>query len=236
MANIQEKTLGSKIVLFDAEYFPAPDIRMFSGQYWAENKQIIGQAHGRGTTYFFVYQQQEFVLRHYLRGGLIGKVLKDQYWFSGLSRTRPWQEFHLLKYMRAKALPCPIPVAALVAKHGMTYRGDIILSKIPGAQDVFTLLLKASLGADVWQNIGQVIQRFHQHQVYHHDLNIHNIMLDEQSKPWLIDFDKCEIRQGDKWKAANLARLYRSLQKELAAKHIHWCDADWQSLRKGYQC
>ena len=64
------------------------------------------------------------------------------------------------------------------------------------------------------EKIGQTIAKFHHHQIYHHDLNIHNIMLDIENEVWLIDFDKCGIRQGSNWKNSNMARLKRSFEKE----------------------
>ena len=66
-------------MLFDSGHFPVPVPKMFTGQYWKTQNAITGQATGRGTTYFFKHNKNEYVLRHYRRGGLIGKVLSDQY-------------------------------------------------------------------------------------------------------------------------------------------------------------
>ena len=234
MASIQEKTLGSKVMLFDPTFFAEPDANLFSRHFWATQNKIIGQAFGRGTTFFFQHQQQEFVLRQYLRGGLVGKVLTNQYLFTGLQRTRAWQEFYLLQLMQQQGLPCPKPVAALVERLGVYYQASIILAKIPNAEDVFTQLLTAPVAQQNWQHIGYTIKRFHQAQIYHHDLNIHNVMLDSDQQAWLIDFDKCSQRTGEQWKQANLDRLYRSLQKERQRKNIYWQQADWKALLSGY--
>jgi 3-deoxy-D-manno-octulosonic acid kinase len=74
----------------------------------------------------------------------------------------------------------------------------------------------------------------HLAQVNHTDLNIHNILLDKQSKVWIIDFDKCYQQTGDKWKEDNLKRLLRSFHKELKKRHIKWQIIDWQDLLNGY--
>ena len=58
-------------MLFDSGHFPAPVPKMFTGQYWKTQNAITGQATGRGTTYFFKHNKNEYVLRHYRRGGLI---------------------------------------------------------------------------------------------------------------------------------------------------------------------
>ncbi|MDU0353458.1 3-deoxy-D-manno-octulosonic acid kinase [Paraglaciecola aquimarina] len=194
----------------------------------------MAKATGRGTTYFFEHQSKQFVLRHYLRGGLIGKVLDQQYVYTGLQRTRAWQEFTLLKHMTSLGLPCPTPIAAHIKKIGIYYRADIILSKIPQANDLYNLLQSTHIDSEIWRHIGQTIAKFHRQQVYHHDLNIHNIMLDASNQAWLIDFDKCSIKHGNKWKKANLARLHRSFEKEKANKGIEWSNSDWQHLLAGY--
>tara|TARA_R110000868_G_scaffold57472_8_gene177391 strand:+ start:100 stop:834 length:735 start_codon:yes stop_codon:yes gene_type:complete len=235
MAIIQQKTINSHVMLFDEEHFPKPTPKMFTGQYWQTQNAIIGQAKGRGTTYFFQHNNNEYVLRHYRRGGLIGKVLSDQYLYIGLEQSRAWQEFKLLQYMQTLDLACPTPIAAMLNKSGLYYQADIISAKIQGAQDLHHILLDRILTPDVWQKIGQTIAEFHNHQIYHHDLNIHNIMLDAKHGVWLIDFDKCGIRQGENWKRSNMARLKRSFEKEKRLGNIYWESADWQKLMTAYK-
>ncbi|MGJ8679126.1 3-deoxy-D-manno-octulosonic acid kinase [Paraglaciecola sp.] len=234
MPNIQEKTLGSQIILFDPKHFAEPTPKLFSGEHWAAENKIIGQATGRGTTYFFKHQDQEYVLRHYLRGGLIGKILDDQYMFTGIQNTRSWQEFNLLQHMINLGLPCPTPIAAMVTKKGLHYSADIILAKIEQAKDVCNILLTQEIPQETWRDIGKTIAQFHQHNIYHHDLNIHNIMIDKTNKVWLIDFDKCGVKQGTDWQPNNISRLHRSLEKEKRLHNIYWQDSDWQALLAGY--
>jgi 3-deoxy-D-manno-octulosonic acid kinase len=234
MAIIQQKTINSHVMLFDEEHFLEPTPEMFTGQYWQTQNAITGQAEGRGTTYFFKHLKDEYVLRHYRRGGLIGKVLSDQYLYTGIEQSRPWQEFKLLQHMQSLELSCPTPIAALVNRSSLYYQGDIISTKIPNAQDLHNVLLEEELAADVWQKTGHTIAEFHNQKIYHHDLNIHNIMLDKAQKVWLIDFDKCEIKQGDNWKISNMARLKRSFEKEKRLNNIHWQLADWTILMSAY--
>ena len=234
MPIIQQKTINSHVMLFDAEHFSEPTPKWFSGQYWQAQNAITGQAIGRGTTYFFEHNKNEYVLRHYRRGGLIGKMLSDQYLYTGLEQSRAWQEFTLLQHMRTLDLACPAPIAAMLNKRGLYYQADLISTKIPNAQDLHHILLNQSLPEDVWQKIGQTIAEFHNQQIYHHDLNIHNIMLDNEQKAWLIDFDKCAVKRGDEWKNSNIQRLKRSFEKEQRLHKIHWQTADWQALLSAY--
>ncbi len=236
MSDFQQKTQGKKNILFDPLVFLSPGSEMFDSAYWQAQNSLTGSAIGRGTTYFFCYNDSEFVLRHYRRGGLIGKFLQDQYLYTGLGNTRAWQEFQLLSHMRDLDLPVPRPAAACVVNNGRGfYRADLICERIPDATDIHQLLLKAPLDKQTWHNIGKTISKFHQHQVFHCDLNIHNIMLDSRQKVWLIDFDKCRFRAVDKWKSTNIERLKRSIQKEQSLySHYHVDESSIQSLLEGY--
>jgi len=76
----------------------------------------------------------------------------------------------------------------------------------------------------------------HVAQVFHNDLNCHNLMLDGYGKAWIVDFDKCSFRTGASWKPENLARLLRSLRKELRLDPaLHWDEAQWEQFMAGYR-
>jgi tRNA A-37 threonylcarbamoyl transferase component Bud32 len=61
--------------------------------------------------------------------------------------------------------------------------------------------------------LGKTLRLFHAAQVFHADLNAHNILIDANYKAYLIDFDRGTIRTGESWKPSNLMRLQRSLHK-----------------------
>ncbi|MDF2179273.1 3-deoxy-D-manno-octulosonic acid kinase [Aliiglaciecola sp. CAU 1673] len=221
--------------LFDPSWFTKIEARHFAPSYWLEQGAVLGQAQGRGTTYFVRYDKGNLVLRHYRRGGIPGKLLTDQYLYPGLEHTRPWRELKLLSWMQSQGLPVPTPVAAHVHRSGLIYRGDILLSMIPNSHDLHRCLCEGAVGEDIWQEVGRVIAKMHALQVCHSDLNIHNLMLDDSGKIWLIDFDRCEKRQGQGWKKDNLARLKRSLEKEQGRMpDYHWQAQQWSSLMAGY--
>ena len=142
MAIIQQKTINSHVMLFDAEHFSEPTPKWFSSQYWQAQNAITGQAIGRGTTYFFEHNKNEYVLRHYRRGGLIGKMLSDQYLYTGPEQSRAWQEFTLLQHMCTLDLACPAPIAAML-------NGEVCITKqilfqqkspMPGTYTTFYLI------------------------------------------------------------------------------------------------
>jgi 3-deoxy-D-manno-octulosonic acid kinase len=235
MTDMQQVQLHNHQMIYDPQSFAKIEPQMFSRNYWNEQNCILGESIGRGVTVFFKHQEREFVLRHYLRGGLIARLISNQYFNTGYQHSRAWLEFKLLEHLIRLKLPVPKPAAALVSRSGLFYTADIILHKIANASDTHHYLTRRNLTSVEWQTIGQTIALFHNNQVFHHDLNIHNIMLDKDGKAWLIDFDKCKIKSGDAWKAKNLARLKRSLDKEQARESQYFFNhSGWQQLTAAY--
>ena len=228
---------GNEICIYEPELLPDFEFSMFSSSYWQNKDAIIGSATGRGTTYFIKHSNVDMVLRHYYRGGLIGKIINDSYFFTGVMNTRAAKEFMLLKALQELNLPAPLPVAFRIKRTGLTDQADILIELIPGATDLVGLLSKSTLPDNIWQEIGRCIKRFHQHNIYHHDLNAHNIMLDSDNKVWLIDFDqgKQVATQGD-WQQKNMQRLLRSFNKEKGQlPEFHFNEEHWQLLMQGYE-
>jgi 3-deoxy-D-manno-octulosonic acid kinase len=215
-----------------ADFSPA----MFNAPFWQQQNAITGSAQGRGTTWFIAYQKQQWVLRHYYRGGLIGKLINDSYWFQSLATTRAAREFDLLAKMQQLALPAPKPIAYQVSRSGLFYSADLISQRIENAKDLVAILSEQKITPDLWQNIGATIKQFHQQGIYHHDLNAHNILIDQQNKVWLIDFDRGEQREvNTHWQQKNITRLLRSFNKENnKLANFYWQNADWQTLLQGY--
>ncbi|MEX1167543.1 MAG: 3-deoxy-D-manno-octulosonic acid kinase, partial [Hydrogenophaga sp.] len=150
--------------------------------------------------------------------------------------SRAMREFALLRWMTAMALPVPRAVAARQHARGRHYTADIMVGMIPGTQNLVQCLTVAALNEAQWQSVGKAIRQLHDSQVFHSDLNAHNILRGEDNRVWIVDFDKCETRQGDSWKAANLQRLERSLRKESARfAAFHWSPSDMGALHAGYQ-
>ncbi len=223
MAEIKKLNTDNALAWFDPYFSPNFELAYFHPGFWQQQGLITGQSKGRNTVWFIRQQNgKETVLRHYYRGGLVGKLNKDKFWPEPAAQSRAMAEFSLLWQMRLWGLPVPRPCAALYQKHGFSYSADILIERIPGTTDLAHLLQQRPLTNAEWQQLGALIASFHQHQVYHSDLNCHNILLDSQGQFWLIDFDKCAIRTAadfpdQSWKTQNLQRLLRSLNKEKTA-------------------
>jgi len=233
---------GNTYCLYDSDVVADFHPEMLNSQYWHTKDAITGSAQGRGTTWFIRYlcsskAEQHWVLRHYYRGGLIGKIINDSYWFSSQKNTRAVREFNLLGFMQTLNLPAPKPIACKVVRYGLFYQADLLSSRIEQAQDLVAILSKEIISKALWHKIGSTIKRFHEHNIYHHDLNAHNILINEQGQVFLIDFDRGEIRNENKqhWQQANMARLQRSFNKELnQLDNFYFTDENWQFLLEGY--
>jgi len=235
---------GKNYCLFNNTLISDFSAEMLTPNYWQQKNAVTGSAQGRGTTWFIAYQdgdqiQHDWVLRHYYRGGLMGKVNKDSYWFTSIENTRAAREFALLQHMQELRLPAPKPVAYRVIRHTLTYQADLLSSRIENAQDLVAILSKQHLSKALWLAIGSTIKRFHDHNIYHHDLNAHNILINDKEQVFLIDFDRGELRKNttdSSWKQANMQRLQRSFLKELnKLEQFHFSDDNWQTLMTGYQ-
>ena len=241
--NLKTVNTGNIYCVFDNNEINNFNANMLSVQYWQDKNAITGSAQGRGTTWFVRYddthikQEKHWVLRHYYRGGLIGKIINDSYLFTSQKNTRAAQEFSLLAHMQKLSLPAPKPIAYRVKRNGLLYQADLLSSRIENAQDLVAILSEQILSDHLWKKIGATIKKFHDNNIYHHDLNAHNILIDKQENVFLIDFDRGEVRASNQsiWQKSNMVRLHRSFLKEAKKlPNFHWNSENWQLLFEGY--
>lgn len=208
-----------------------PGSSWFHPDHWRDRGQAIGEARGRGTALIFEEGGRRFVLRHYRRGGLIAKWNPDRYLWLGEDATRPLRELRLTMQLKAAGLPVPEPIAARYLREGALYRGDLITALLPDTMTLAQRLDAGELSLRSWAEIGRCIRRFHDYGLCHADLNAHNILLRGDEEVFLIDFDRGRLRGPGLWRDANLARLYRSLEKLDDIRGQRRLDeAQWQCL------
>ena len=125
---------GPTTILYDDTLVSHADDALFTP---SEHAVAAG---GRGAAWVIRGGEEDWVLRHYRRGGLPARFLADTYIWNGLERTRPWREWRLLAELHSRGLPVPRPVAARVQRKGLGYRGDLITRRIPAAHSLAELL------------------------------------------------------------------------------------------------
>ena len=203
------------------------DPALFTTAYWRQHGAVVGEAPGRGTSLFVQAGTEQWVLRDYRRGCLIGRVIRDHYLWTGLARTRAFRELRLTAELHARGLPVPPPVAACVWRSGLSYRAALITGRLAGTRALAERLADAD--ASLLERVGTTIARFHAAGLDHVDLNARNLLVDAAGQVWLIDLDRCRLRQSGAWQAANLDRLARSLAKFDAPP------AAMEAIRRGYR-
>jgi len=227
---------GNQYLLYDKSVSGQLTGEWFDAEFWEKNAEVQSTGLGRGSAWFILTPQEHYVLRHYRRGGWVSRISTDRYIWTGLQNTRAWREWKLLARLYIYKLPAPVPVAARVHRLGLLYTADLLTIKLQAATSLSACLAKQELPGEVWSEIGKTIYRFHQHQIFHADLNAHNILVNESGQVSLIDFDKGYVRTGTRWYADNLQRLNRSLKKLGSQKdEFHFSEEAWQKLSKGYQ-
>ena len=229
------QTEHNQVCWFAEGAFRDPTSQLFEPAWWQNNRQVVGTSIGRGVTWFVKDESRHLVLRHYYRGGMVGKVVRDRFWFEGVESSRAMAEYTLLAKLCELGLPVPRPFGARMAKQGPFYRADILIERIRGAKDMVALLKQGPVASEVWYKIGQTVRQLHDAGVYHADLNSHNLLLDQDEKVWVIDFDKGAIRSPGEWQKGNLERLLRSFNKESQLHtSFHFVPDNWQTLMNGY--
>jgi 3-deoxy-D-manno-octulosonic acid kinase len=209
---------------------------LFDPDYWLKRGELAAVNGGRGAAWFVGSGADQWVLRHFRRGGNVARVSQDAYVWSGETRVRAFAEWRLLELLTLRGLPVPQPVAARYRRSGFIYRCDLITRRIADAQPLSAALAAASIPEPMWRAIGAAVSRLHRAGVDHADLNAHNILLAGDGDISVIDFDRSRLRLAGPWMQRNLARLRRSLDKVTRdLPRERFSGAAWDWLLSGYR-
>jgi len=225
---------GDTVTMFDGSAYPDFDPARFDSPDWRRADDAMTAAPGRGDVVTLQVGDEVWVKRHYHRGGLVSRVIDDSYWWTGLTRSRPYRELELLKTLRERGLPVPIPVAARLSVAGLRYRADLVTVLVPDARPLSRLLAQGRVGTPVWEEVGRTLARFHAAGVDHPDLTAHNILVDEARRVWVLDFDNARLRSGRSWKPARISRLNRPLNKAALETGTDFDTDGWEQLLAAY--
>jgi 3-deoxy-D-manno-octulosonic acid kinase len=228
-----ELALPGGAMRYDPRRLAHPGGFLFDPRAPANAAVPVGEG-GRQAAWFTQGEYGAAVLRHYRRGGLVARISRDRYVWTGAQRSRSYAEFDLLRYLHARGLPVPAPLAAAWWRSGLTYRAAILIERLPGVTALASTLQPSRVarpGYSSQQAVAAAIHALHRAGVWHADLNAYNILLDPQGAAWLIDFDRGRRgRLTPRQCRGNLLRLRRSLLKVAGERGL----AYWQGLEQAY--
>ena len=148
MTETVERTPAGAI-LYDRQIITEISEARFRPAGWLHAEPVSGTlgSAGRGNTMYVGNVPRQFVLRHFMRGGLVGKLVRDVYVWNGEDNTRPFAEWRLLAKMAEKGLRVPRPAAARYRRRGLLYTADIITVRIPNVVPLSAASSSASCAA-----------------------------------------------------------------------------------------
>lgn len=153
------------------------------------------------------------VVKHYKRGGLLGRLVRHRYLKWGKSRSQ--LEFELLH--TALDLGINVPEPMLYASRGrLIYRAWLVTREIETPQSLARLSLDDELRTrQVMASVIGQISRLIDNRIMHVDLHPGNIVVDRKDRVFLLDFDKGKIYRGFKTKLRDryIKRWQRAVSK-----------------------
>ena len=236
MTETVERTKNGAI-LYDKAIINQISAARFTAEGWLHAELLTGslRSAGRGNTMFVGNVPRQFVLRHYRRGGLLGKLVRNTYVFSGEDLTRSFMEWRLLDKLAANNMNVPRPAAARFVRRGTFYTADLITVRIPDVVSLSQYIAAEDRNEAFWQTLGAAIWKFHEAGVYHADMNAYNVQVDKDGDIWMLDFDKGALKPPGPWQQETLSRLHRSLKKVLDLDpKLHFRATNWEQLLEGY--
>ncbi len=213
-------------VVYDASLLTEVSPSLFSTEYYGSSINAVKEG-GRSAAWFVNSSAGKAVLRQYRRGGLVARLIKQKYLWLGASRTRSFAEFKVLSKLYKDGVSVPKPIAAMYKRKAVFYSAAIMVQCIENSITLGAVIKsESSPSPDIVNSVADVISSMHNAGVWHADLNVHNILLDETNKAWLIDFDKarlCAVTNSQR--TQNLDRLQRSIYKVAPSNAGVWAKA-----------
>jgi 3-deoxy-D-manno-octulosonic acid kinase len=199
----------------------------------ARTKGPIGETStltGRSPLRFI---EPDMVVRTLMHGGAFRHITGKRF----LSPNRTIRELKVSAYLRAHGIRTPEILAVRLIKEGLFYSIDVVSAFIPDSKDLLVHFEKDHTdNLEHLKKSGLLIRAIHDLGVYHTDLHIKNLLLDNSGNLWVLDLDKAYqfALLPEFMKQMNLKRFMRSIKKWQAKGRIHLPDEWASSFLNGY--
>ncbi|MDX2440562.1 MAG: lipopolysaccharide kinase InaA family protein [Desulfobacterales bacterium] len=152
-------------------------------------------------------------VKYYHRGGFVRHLIKKRYLKWG--KTRSQKEYELLQKVRSLGINAPEPIA-FAYRGCLFYQGWLVTKEIKQHQTLAKLsLLNEKRTRFVMGNVMEQISALIKYNILHVDLHPGNVIIDNQDRIYILDFDKGDIFLGNKKTLKNryIRRWDRAVKK-----------------------
>ncbi len=170
------------------------------------------------------------VIKAYHRGGALRRINRRTY--LGPGKPRSQAEFERLQQVRRIGVNAPEPLAFAV-RGRLLYHAWLITKELPDVRPLSAISLDAPpAAAAAMPALTEQVQRLIRSRIHHVDLHPGNVLLDAQSRVYLIDFDQSRISRSS---AQKLARRYCRRWQRAVLKYSLPRELD-ESFQEGLGC
>ena len=194
-----------------------------------------------------VHEAQRWVVRPYLRGGLIGRFNTDLHLAMG--RLRPWVEAQAIGALTTAGVPTVEVIAGLVYPVSSRawlgdamYRAELVTRHVPDQHELADLLFGADRLTDASERLallrraGAICRAIAEAGVWHRDLNARNLLVSRHEAEALrvLDLDRAVVGVHANPAVKRMtSRLARSLRKFETATGVRLSAEDWRAFEAG---
>ena len=154
------------------------------------------------------------VVKHFMRGGLLRHLVERLYLRWGPVRSE--QEFELLERVRALGVRAPEPVACGF-RGGLFYRTWLVTKEIAHSRSLADLSQQdEDLAREYMRELINQVGILIRNNLLHVDLHPGNVLISDEGKLYILDFDKAREFKGPKNK---LRDVYLHRWRRAVIKH-----------------
>lgn len=155
-------------------------------------KQDVAPLNGRGGAEHCVLPHYgPVVLKTFHRGGLLRFVNKQSF-IRMKGKGRSQKEFEVLERVRSLGVNAPRPLFFIETRKSL-YKAWLLMEEIQGGKTLSALSTEnEEIVRRVFPQCIAQIEALIRHKIFHIDLHPGNMMIDEEERAWIIDFDRAK--------------------------------------------
>jgi tRNA A-37 threonylcarbamoyl transferase component Bud32 len=154
-----------------------------------------------------------FLIRHCKRGGALGGLLGDRHW----SPKTAWDEMQMSEKLMREGVAVAEVLGVRAEKRGLAWRLDVVTRTIEDAATLRDVIAgERGFPRPPVAAVASAVRRMHDSGLWHADLNLQNILVTRDGDVRIIDLAGSKVKRPlpERARLDNLARLYRSLEKQ----------------------